>query len=164
MPNSYLKKLAAEGHGTVAELEKKWDAAKAQAKKAGHDEDYGYITSIFQNMAKIRASIVVEAAQRLKGYAPQPNVNWGQTSELHGSENAYLDSLVSGGKFTREEVDKAWAEAKETANKNAKDNPNIVPSYAYTTAIFQSILGIRKKASVEIRAFARLASVGLNRG
>lgn len=101
----------------------------------------------------------VKAAHRLKGYSPQPNVIWGQTSELHGSDNAYLDSLVSSGQFTREEVDKAWEEAKETANKNAKDNPNIVPSYAYTTAIFQSLLGIRKEASVEIKAFARLAAV-----
>lgn len=160
MPTAYIKKLAAEGHGTVAELEKKWDAAKEIAKKADHEDDYAYITSIFQKMAKVQASAtIVDAARRLKGYAPQPDVSWGQTSELHGSDNAYLDSLVSSGRFTREEVDNAWAKAKETANKNAKANPNIVPSYAYTTAIFQSILGIKEKASVEIRAFARLAAV-----
>lgn len=106
----------------------------------------------------------IKASQRLKGYAPQPNTNFGQSSELHGADNAYLDKLVDSGKFTREEVDKAWAEAKETANKNAEENSNIVPSYAYTTAIFQSILGIKEKASVQIRAFARLASVESNRG
>jgi hypothetical protein len=110
-------------------------------------------------MSNNRKALVVEAAQRLKGYASQPNTNFGQTSELHGSESAYLDSLVESGQFTREEVDKAWQQAKETADKNAKANPNIVPSYAYTTAIFQSILGIRKNAAVEIKAFARLASV-----
>ena len=108
--------------------------------------------------------IQVKAQQRLKAYAPQPNVSWGQTSELHGADNAYLDKLVSDGKFTREEVDNAWAEAKKTADKNAKDNPNIVPSYAYTTAIFQSLLGIKKQASVEIRAFARLSTVRPSRG
>ena len=121
------------------------------------------MTSIFQSeigLKKTEASVQVEAASRLKGYAPQPNVSWGQTSELHGASNAYLDSLVDSGKFTREEVDNAWAKAKETATKNAKENPNIVPSYAYTTAIFQSILGIKKEAAVQIRAFARLAAVG----
>lgn len=159
MPTAYIKKLAAEGQGTVAELEKKWDEAKELAEKQGHKDDYAYVTSIFQKVAKIKASYTVKAGQRLKGYAPQPDVNWGQTSELHGSDNAYLDSLVSSGKFTQDEVDKAWAEAKETANKNAKENPNIVPSYAYTTAIFQSILGIKKNAAVEIKAFARLAAV-----
>jgi len=103
---------------------------------------------------------LIRASQRLKGYAPQENVSWGQTSELHGS-NAYLNSLVDSGKFTREEVDKAWNEAKETASKNAKDNPNIVPSYAYTTAIFQSILGIKKEAAVQIKAFARLMAYSM---
>lgn len=160
MPTAYIKKLAAEGHGSVAELEKKWEAAKSVASKEGHAEDYAYVTSIFQRLSKVKASVQIEAASRLKGYAPQPNTSFGQPSMLHGSGNAYLNSLVDSGKFTREAVDKAWAEAKETANKNAKDNPNIVPSYAYTTAIFQSILGIKKEAAVEIKAFARLASVG----
>jgi hypothetical protein len=170
MPTAYIKKLAEQGHGTVAELEHKWDAAKAAAKKAGKEGNMAYTTSIFQNMAKIKSShidtelspghpVSVGASARLRqvrAYAPQPNTSFGQPSELHGGDNAYLDSLVNSGKFTREEVDDAWAKAKETANKNAKENPNIVPSYAYTTAIFQSILGIKQKAAVQIRAFARL--------
>lgn len=50
MPNAYIKKLADEGKGTVADLEKKWDKAKALAADEGHKEEYDYITGIFKKM------------------------------------------------------------------------------------------------------------------
>ena len=50
MPTPYIEKLSKEGKGSVESLEKKWDEAKAQAKKEGKADNYAYITSIFQNM------------------------------------------------------------------------------------------------------------------
>jgi hypothetical protein len=50
MPTNYIKSLVAKGKGTKAELEAKWDEAKAAAKKEGHEEDFDYVTSIFKNM------------------------------------------------------------------------------------------------------------------
>lgn len=84
------------------------------------------------------------------------------TKQVIGSDNPYLKSLVDSGKFTQDEVDAAWAKAKRTATANAKANPNIVPSYAYTTAIFQSILGIKKRTEacvkVKVNAATRLVA------
>ena len=50
MPTPYIDSLVKKGKGTQAELEKKWEEAKAIAKDAGHDEDYDYITGIFKKM------------------------------------------------------------------------------------------------------------------
>ena len=50
MPTPYIEKLSKEGKGSVESLEKKWDEAKAQAKKEGKADNYAYITSIFKNM------------------------------------------------------------------------------------------------------------------
>jgi hypothetical protein len=153
MPTAYLKKLAEEGHGSVAELEKKWDEAKAQAAKAGQADNFAYVTSIFNRMAHIKGHIMkINASQRLRAFAPQgtnqvsPQAGIKQGPILTTSgDNAYLDKLVETGQFTREQVDDAWEKAKQTANKNAKENPDIVQSYAYTTAIFQDILGIKDR-------------------
>lgn len=163
MPTAYLKKLAEEGQGTIAELEADWDAAKADAKKQGQDGNYAYVTSIFKNRAGIKASVAQKVWERVVAYSPQgPNIQHstpgapGNGFEMNANDNAYLDSLVDSGQFTREEVDKAWAEAKKIADDNAKENPNIVPSYAYTTSIFQSQLGIKAEAGFEVGAAARL--------
>lgn len=50
MPTGYVKKLAKKHGVSSATAEKHWDAAKSVAKKEGHGEDYGYVTSIFKNM------------------------------------------------------------------------------------------------------------------
>jgi hypothetical protein len=50
MPTNYIKSLVAKGKGTKAELEAKWDEAKAAAKKEGHEEDFDYVTAIFKKM------------------------------------------------------------------------------------------------------------------
>jgi hypothetical protein len=50
MPTNYIKSLVAKGKGTEAELEAKWDEAKAAAKKEGHEEDFDYVTAIFKKM------------------------------------------------------------------------------------------------------------------
>jgi len=161
MPTAYIEKLAKEGHGTVAELEKKWDEAKAQAAKSGQSDNFAYVTSIFKNLSHIKGNAMnINASHRLKAYAPQGPITPRQTSELMAGDNAYLDKLVDSGKFTREEVDTAWAQAKKIANKNAKENPNIVESYAYTTAIFQDLLGIRSTASVQVNATYRIKAAG----
>lgn len=82
--------------------------------------------------------------------------------QVIGGDNAYLKSLVDSGKFTQQEVDDGWEKAKKVATKNADANPNIVPSYAYTTAIFQDLMGIKKadktEARVKVNAAARLAA------
>lgn len=50
MPTDYIKKLSKEGHGSVAELERKWDEAKDAAEKQGQGDNFAYRTSIFKNM------------------------------------------------------------------------------------------------------------------
>lgn len=50
MPSNYVDKLVSMGKGSKADLEKKWDEAKKQAAKAGHTNDYDYITGIFKKM------------------------------------------------------------------------------------------------------------------
>jgi hypothetical protein len=52
MPNNYIKSLSEKGKGSVKSLEKKWDTAKSQAKKQNKDDNYAYITSIFNNIIK----------------------------------------------------------------------------------------------------------------
>lgn len=145
MPTAYIRKLAEEGKGTIADLERKWDEAKAKAEDAGHTDDWPYVTSIFKRLAKIAASTA--GGMEMK------------TTQVI-AENAYLESLVDSGHYTQVQVDAAWAKAKQIASDNADDNPDIVPSYAYTTAIFQSLLGIKKAehASFKLNASARLAA------
>lgn len=55
MPTAYIKKLAREGKGSVATLEKRWDEAKAKAADEGRADDYSYITGIFKNMVNASA-------------------------------------------------------------------------------------------------------------
>lgn len=62
--------------------------------------------------------------------------------------NDYHQSLADSGQFTEEQVAEAWEKAKRIANDNVEQNPDIVPSYAYTTSIMQNLLGIKKTASV----------------
>ncbi len=50
MPTGYVKKLSKKHGVSTSTGEKHWSMAKAAAKKQGHGEDYGYITSIFKNM------------------------------------------------------------------------------------------------------------------
>jgi hypothetical protein len=149
MPTAYIKKLAAEGKGTISELEKSWEDAKDAAAKQGHAKDWPYVTSIFKRM-------VGASAWRAVLNATNTGDNK-MTQTLVAKDNAYLDSLVESGQFTREEVDKAWAEAKKVANENKAKDPDIVITYAYTTSIFQDLLGIKQKA-FKINAAARLRS------
>lgn len=66
MPNAYIKKLAAEGKGDVAELESKWKTAKERAEAEGKTDNFAYITSIFQRSLGIKSSALrIKAAQRL---------------------------------------------------------------------------------------------------
>lgn len=142
MPNSYLKKPVSRA---ATKLEKR---DPATAENAGHEMIPG---------------TPVGAAQRLKANSLQGPITPVQTGinmgQMTTADNNYLDSLVDSGQFTREEVDQAWEAAKKTASANAKKNPNIVPSYAYTTSIFQSKLGIKPnkaEAAMQINAAARL--------
>lgn len=50
MPTPYIEKLAKQGHGSVPELEKKWDDAKAEARSQGKGTNWAYITEIFNRM------------------------------------------------------------------------------------------------------------------
>ena len=64
MPTPYVKKLAKQTGKSVAEVERLWDTAKEQAAKAGHKDDYAYITGILNQMVGA-SSLRVEAATRL---------------------------------------------------------------------------------------------------
>lgn len=88
------------------------------------------------------------ASKRLLAYQTQPGAQMGIPSKgwpTVAADNNYLDSLVETGQFTRKQVDEAWAAAKKKATEAADENPNIVPSYAYTTSIFQDLLGIKDR-------------------
>jgi hypothetical protein len=50
MPTGYVKKLSKKHGVSTSTGEKHWALAKAAAKKEGHGEDYGYVTSIFKKM------------------------------------------------------------------------------------------------------------------
>jgi len=63
MPVPFIKKLSKEGKGSVPALEKKWEAAKEAARKAGKADNYGYITEIFKKMAH---ASVLQAKARLR--------------------------------------------------------------------------------------------------
>lgn len=131
MPTAYIKKLAKEGKGSIQELEKKWDEAGDAAGKQDQDDNYAYRTSIFQKMV---GATYIDSYEAL-------------------ASTSYIDKLASEGKYgSKEELEAKWEEAKKIANKNAKENPKIVESYAYTTAIFQDLIGVKK---------AETASIGL---
>ncbi len=55
MPSNYIKKLNAEGHGSLSELESKWDEAK---KAAGPDASYALVTHIFKKMVGVESALV----------------------------------------------------------------------------------------------------------
>jgi len=55
MPNAYIEKLVKQGKGSKATLEKKWEDAKDAAAKQGQGENYAYIMSVFQKMAKVES-------------------------------------------------------------------------------------------------------------
>lgn len=59
MPTSYIKKLHEQHKGSIAELERKWEEAKAAAAKQGRAENWAYVTSIFNKM--VGASTVFAA-------------------------------------------------------------------------------------------------------
>jgi len=131
MPTSYIKKLHEEGKGSIDKLESEWEKAKKNAADQGQGNNYAYITKIFQN--RVGASSLEQAL------------------EVGASDTAYIDSLVAKG-YDRKELDEAWAKAKKIADKAAKDNPNIQQSYAYTTGIFQNLIGIKASALTAVAA------------
>ena len=61
MPNAYIEKLVQQGKGTKADLEDKWEKAKAAAQKAGQAKNYAYITSVFKKMAHASTADMVAA-------------------------------------------------------------------------------------------------------
>lgn len=50
MPTSYIKKTAKKHHITTGKAEKKWNKAKAIAKKQGQADNYALITGIYKKM------------------------------------------------------------------------------------------------------------------
>jgi hypothetical protein len=50
MPTPYIEKLAKEHNLPVDKVESYWEKAKVLAGKAGHKEDYAYITGIVKKM------------------------------------------------------------------------------------------------------------------
>ena len=50
MPTYYIQKISNQTGQKVSELEKKWKKAKEIAKENNKEENWAYITSIFQQM------------------------------------------------------------------------------------------------------------------
>ena len=50
MPTSLMKKVSDKCNMDMSKVEELWEKAKSQAKEQGHEEDWGYVTSIFKNM------------------------------------------------------------------------------------------------------------------
>ena len=57
MPADLVKSFAEKTGKSVQEVEKLWDTAKELADKAGHKEDYAYITGILKKMLKLDESV-----------------------------------------------------------------------------------------------------------
>jgi hypothetical protein len=52
MPTAYMSKMSKEKNIPIAKLEKYWDKAKSLAKDSGHEDEFDYITGIFNKMIK----------------------------------------------------------------------------------------------------------------
>lgn len=74
MPTSYIRKLSKQGKGSVAELERKWDAAKAQASKQGQSDNYGYITQIFKRMVGVELNAAARLMARPSTYEAEATI------------------------------------------------------------------------------------------
>ena len=74
MPTPYVKKLAKEKGKSVAEIERLWDKAKAQAERAGRKDDYAYITGILQHMVGASVTPHLEAKARLIATVGKPQI------------------------------------------------------------------------------------------
>ena len=53
MPANVIKSFASKSNKSVANVEKLWDKAKAQAAEQGRSKDYAYIVGILKSMLKI---------------------------------------------------------------------------------------------------------------
>lgn len=96
MPTAYIKTLAREGKGTVAELEKKWDRARTLAAEEDHAEDYAYITGIFNRMIGKKKAAFGSVAGFNAG-TMQEDVNYDITDRMEQSTQrrpAYRLSLA----------------------------------------------------------------------
>lgn len=110
MPTAYIKKLSDEGKGSIQSLEKKWDHAKSIAKEAGHDEEFDYITGIFNKMIKESLN---ETKKKIGEYTHGSNVTKVyKLSGEHDEGDPYIVQLHKDGKhyepadyFTNDEED-----------------------------------------------------------
>jgi hypothetical protein len=134
MPTAYIEKLHKEGKGSISKLESEWEKAKKNAEDQGQGDNYAYMTKIFQS--RVGASVL--------------------DPSMVEADTAYIDSLVEKG-HDRQELEAQWEKAKKLANEAAKDNPNIQPSYAYTTGIFQHLIGITAN-SLSVQAAFKIVS------
>ena len=67
----------------------------------------------------------------------------------------YIRKLEADGVKSKDELEKAWAKAKKIASEESKvKNPN----YAYVTAIFKKIAGIKESASKSFKDYLNEAS------
>lgn len=57
MPVPYLRILAEQTGRSLEDCERYWNEAKAQAKKAGKENDWAYIVGIVQRRARVKRKI-----------------------------------------------------------------------------------------------------------
>jgi len=96
MPTPYIKKLAKQGKGTVAELEKKWDKAKEKAGEQGKVENFAYITSIFNKMIKEMFDFDVK---KIKDEVPTPEFE--QLGTEYNAKDTFSNHVddIEAGKY-----------------------------------------------------------------
>ncbi len=96
MPTAYIKKLHEQGKGSIADLEHKWDTAKAQAKKEGRADDFAYTTGILNRMvgATHASAVQINAAARLQASKGEEEVTI--TLTCRGEAKKKLSDLLAG--------------------------------------------------------------------
>jgi len=144
MPTAYIKSLADKGKGTVAELEKKWEKAKALAKKQypdvspDSDRYYAIVMGIFKKMAGVNEMISFNEYVDI----------------LQEDKNSYLESLAK-------QIQKKFKGTKVTVGKKNRFGLSVL-SVVFDTEIDAKKHGAAIKKFMEDNNLS--PQMGLNKG
>lgn len=113
MPTSLVKKVADKCNMGESEVEDIWEKAKAKAEDQGHEEDWGYITSIFKSM-------VGDDCKEAMGWNKNESKHKGGYNIMANTNKVLdrIDALLREGK-DEDKIDKS--KVKEALIKTARE-------------------------------------------
>ncbi|QDH83582.1 A/G-specific adenine glycosylase [Achromobacter phage Motura] len=141
MPTSYLKTLSEKGKGSVPELEKQWEKAKADAKAQGQADNWAYVTGIFKR--RIGASAFSD--------------NWMDNEDR-------LAAVDPVNQFATETVADVNAEHRLNAAAFLRSLPDQANRGACRTALFSYLYGRNTPQEVELALMRRQVYAGRESG